>query len=127
MKKITLLCLFILGLTACSSNTLDQRVTRVGKEGDISITDLRSFVSPTNNLLTAQGIFHNRGKKIQTGFYRCQFYDTNGMRAGDSQVWQPITIYPNADDAVRCVATQLEAVDFKIEFSTDGKNVSILK
>ena len=127
MKKLTLALLCIVGLAACSQNTLDPRVTRVGKSGDISITDLRSAISPTNQLLIAQGIFHNTGKRAQTGFYRCQFYDANKMQVGDPQVWQPITIYPNEDQAIKCMATQLEAVDFKIVFSSDGKNVSVIK
>ena len=46
-----------------------------------------------------------------------QFYDANKMQVGDPQQWQLVTIYPNEDQPVKCMATAVEATDFKIEFS----------
>jgi uncharacterized protein YcfL len=112
-------------LAACSTNTLDPHVTQVGRSGDLSIVDMRSQIG--NNLLLAQTTFHNDGSSTKMGYYRCQFYDTNKMQVGSVQIWQPVTIYPNEDQVVMCRATQLEATDFRIEFSADGKNVTMAK
>ncbi len=106
-------------------NTLDQHMTRVGSMGDVSITDMRSQLR--NKLLVAQVTFHNNDSDAVTGFYRCQFFDTNGMQLGQPQSWQPVTIYPNEDQSIKCQATQIEATNFKAEFSSDGKNVSVQK
>ncbi|MSP52663.1 MAG: DUF1425 domain-containing protein [Gammaproteobacteria bacterium] len=114
-----------LTLAACSSNTLDPHVTEVSKSGDISIVDMRSAV--VNNLLVAQTTFHNDSSKAIIGFYRCQFYDPNKMAIGAVQIWQPVTIYPNEDQGVKCMANDVEATDFKVEFSADGNKVSVFK
>ena len=125
MKKLMILTFAILALTSCSNNTLDPHVTEVSKSGDVSIVDMRSAV--VNNLLVAQTTFHNEGSSAKTGFYRCQFYDTNKMTVGTVQIWQPITIYPNEDQVVKCMANDVEATDFKVEFSADGNKVSVFK
>ena len=125
MKKLMTLTFAILALTGCSSNTLDPHVTEVSKSGDVSIVDMRSAV--VNNLLVAQTTFHNDGSSAKTGFYRCQFYDANKMTVGTVQIWQPITIYPNEDQGVKCMANDVEATDFKVEFSADGNKVSVFK
>ena len=124
MKKQIMLVMAIVSLMGCT-NSIDQHSVQVGKMGDMSITDMRSAV--VNNLLVAQTTFHNSGNQSKTGFYRCQFYDANKMQVGDVQLWQPITIYPNEDQVVKCMATQVEATEFKVEFSADGSNVSIYK
>lgn len=122
-KQLITLSVAVLALTGCATNTIDSHSTQVGDMGDMSIVDMRSAVA--NNLLVAQTTFHNAGSKAQTGFYRCQFYDANQMQVGDIQVWQPVTIYPNENQVVKCRATQVEATSFRVEFSTDGNNVSI--
>jgi uncharacterized protein YcfL len=125
MKKLVTIAFALLALTGCSSNTLDPHLTEVARSGDMSIVDMRSAV--VNNLLVAQTTFHNDSKNTKTGFYRCQFYDPNKMMVGAVQIWQPVTIYPNEDQVVKCMATQVEATDFKVEFSEDGNKVSIYK
>lgn len=125
MKKFIALGFTFFLLTACSSNTLDPHVTEVGRMGDLAIVDMRSQI--VNNLLVAQTTFHNEGSSTKMGYYRCQFYDTNKMQVGSVQIWQPVTIYPNEDQVVVCRATQLEATDFRVEFSADGKNVTLTK
>lgn len=124
MRKLVLLAAAMLSLTGCT-NTLDQHVTEVGDSGSISITDMRSQVK--NQLLVAQTTFHNSDSSPVTGYYRCQFFDTNGMSLGNPQQWQPVTIYPNEDQSINCLSTQLEATNFKIEFSKDGTNVLVTK
>jgi uncharacterized protein YcfL len=131
MKKKVLINSILVGLTtfllvACSNNTLDPRLTEVSKSGDLSIIDMRSSIGP-NNLLVTQTTFHNEGSRAVTGFYRCQFYDPNKMMVGSVQVWQPVTIYPNEDQVVRCNANDIQATDFKVEFSADGSKVSVFK
>jgi hypothetical protein len=67
MKKIVLFSLAFLILSGCTQNTLDRHVIRVGKMGDISITDLRSAL--VNNLLVAQGTFYNMGSTSLAAHY----------------------------------------------------------
>lgn len=114
----------VLNLTGCS-DTLDQHYTQVGDSDNITIIDLRSQLK--NKLLVAQATFHNSDSDAVTGYYRCQFSDANGMRVGNSQTWQPITIYPNEDQVIKCLATDVEATNFKAEFSEDGQNISVQK
>lgn len=125
-KKLLILTISIGTLIGCASNS-NARVTEVGSMGDISIVDksVKSQIN-VNHLLVAQAVFHNDSSKAITGFYRCKFFDSNKMQVGDEQIWQQITIYPNADQGAKCIATDVEATDFKFEFSADGKNVSAL-
>ena len=125
MKKWLLAGFGALTLIGCSSNKISDHTVQVGSMEDISITDMRSV--RVNGLLVAQAKFHNSGSSAQTGFYRCQFSDANKMFVGDAEVWQPITIYQNEDQPIKCMATQLEATDFKVEFSADAKNVSVFQ
>ena len=125
MIKLLLLVVALLGLISCSTNTLDPHMTQVGSTGSISIVDMRSQL--TNKLLLAQVTFHNTASSAKTGFYRCQFFDANKMSLDSPQPWQPITIYPNEDQSIKCMATQLQATNFKVEFSADGRNVSVQK
>ncbi len=123
MKRCSLILIALL-ITACSSNNIADHTTIIGRMDNISITDLRSAIGP-NQLLVAQATFHNDGNNPQNGYYRCQFFDVNKMQVGDPQPWQLITIYPGEDQTVKCLASQLEATNFKVEFSADGKNVSV--
>lgn len=125
MKKFLTLTLLTVALASCSTDQISQHSVAIGKMGDMSITDMRSAV--VNNLLMAQTTFHNDSNNPVNGFYRCQFYDANSMQVGDIQVWQPITIYAGEDQVIKCMATQIEATSFKVEFSADGKNVSFFK
>lgn len=125
MKRLLTLIITtpLIFLAGCSTNTLDPHLNQVGDMGSISITDMRSQLK--NRLLVAQIMLHNNSGSAITGFYRCQFLDTNKMMLGSPQQWQSVTIYPNEDQAVKCMATQLEATNFKVQFSTDGQNVSV--
>jgi uncharacterized protein YcfL len=123
LTKLTVIMALCLALTACSNDTMDAHSAQVGRMGDMSIIDMRSAV--VNNLLVAQATLQNGGNKPVTGYYRCSFFDANKMQVGDTQIWQATTIYPNDTQAIKCMATQLEATDFKVEFSADGKNVSV--
>lgn len=125
MTKLILLSVALLALVGCSTNTLDPHMTQVGSMSNISIMDMRSQL--VNKLLLAQVTFHNRGSAAQTGFYRCQFFDGNKMSLGAPQPWQPVTIYPNEAQSIKCMATQLQATNFKVEFSADGRHVSVQK
>jgi uncharacterized protein YcfL len=125
MKNIIIATLCAILLSSCSTDTIDQHYTQVGSANGISITDMRSQVQ--NKLLVAQVTFHNSKSKPVTGYYRCQFQDSNGMFVGSTQVWQPVTIYPNEDQVIKCMATQVEATNFKAEFSPDGQNVAVTK
>ena len=123
IAKFTAMICLCAALTACSTNTLDEHTAQVGKMGDMSIIDMRSAL--VSNLLVAQATLDNSGNKPVTGYYRCTFFDANKMQVGTAQIWQAVTIYPNDTQVVKCLATQLEATDFKVEFSADGKNVSV--
>jgi uncharacterized protein YcfL len=122
MKKLFLL-IGCLSVVACSTNGINEHSTMVGDSGNISIKSIPSIIAP-NGLLVAQANFYNSGSKAVTGFYRCKFMDAQGMNVGDDDIWQPVTIYPNATQAVKCLATQKEATNFVVEFSADKSNVS---
>ena len=123
MKKLTIATLLAtILISGCSTNKIKDHTVEVGDMGDVSITNMTSM--RVNNLLVSQGYFHNSGKKPAQGYYRCQFYDANKMLVGDPQQWQLITIYQKEDQVVKCMATQLEATDFKIEFSNNASNVT---
>lgn len=127
MKKllISVLAAGTIVTIGCSTNRIKDHVTEVGDMGNVKITGMSSM--KVNNLLVAQGYFHNTGSKAAQGYYRCQFYDANKMQVGEPEQWQLVTIYPNEDQAVKCMATQLEATDFKIEFSNNASNVTLYK
>lgn len=122
MKKL-LISGLMLSLVACSTNKISDHTVQVGDMGDVKITKMTSM--RVNDLLVAQGYFHNTGSKAAQGYYRCQFFDANKMQVGDAQQWQLVTIYPNEDQPVKCMATELEATDFKIEFSNNASNVTV--
>lgn len=112
-------------LTAGCATQYEGHLLEIGGRGsDVAIKDLRSAVS--NGLLKAQITFENNGDDPITGFYRCQFQDPNGMSVGTTQIWQPVTIYPNGIQQATCMATEAEATDFKVEFSEDGSHVSVM-
>lgn len=118
------LCCALLLLTSCASEKIKDHVEIIGKElGDVKIQDLRSM--RINDLLTAQGMFYNKGNKPVQGYYRCKFLDTNNFQVGADQTWQLVTIYPDQSQAFKCQAINLEATDFKIEFSNNAENVTV--
>lgn len=124
MQKLILAGLSLGVLFGCASDG-SSHVTSVGSMGNIEIVkgSVRS-IRNTNNLMTAQAILHNGGSSNITGFYRCKFFDANQMQFGKDQVWVPVSIYQNADQAITCMANNPEITDFKFEFSADGKNIS---
>ena len=123
-RKISPLLLAIGLMYGCASSN-DARVSAIGDLGDISIVpgSIQQRMG-TNSLLQAQAVLHNNGSKAITGFYRCKFTTPSGMQVGDDQIWQQVTIYPNSDQGVKCLATDREATKFTLEFSADGKNVN---
>lgn len=123
INKIGAGIVILLGLSGCASNRIKDHIVEVGDMGSVKITQMTSM--RVNELLVAQGYFHNGGDKAAQGYYRCQFYDANKMQVGDPQPWQLVTIYPNEDQPLKCLATELEATDFKIEFSNDASNVTV--
>jgi uncharacterized protein YcfL len=126
MKKSWLTAVSVLVLlAACSTNRIKDHVVEVGDMGNVKITHMTSM--RVNNLLVAQGYLHNTGSKAVQGYYRCQFYDANKMQVGDPQTWQLLTIYPNEEQPIKCMATEVEAVDFKLEFSNNASNVTTYK
>lgn len=128
MKKLLLpIALSISVLAGCATSSGNSRVTNIGSMGDISIVPKSVKSQRVNNLLVAQAVFHNSGSSNITGFYRCRFFDANQMQISGDQVWQPVTIYQNSEQPVKCMATDVEATDFKFEFSADGSKVTALQ
>ncbi len=123
-KKLIVIGLSIVTLFGCASNQ-NPKINAVGSMGDISIVPGSIKAGPgINSLLMAQAVLKNNGSKTITAFYRCKFFDLNGMQVGDDQVWQQITLYTKATQSVKCMATEKEAADFQLEFSANGSNVN---
>jgi hypothetical protein len=126
MKQYIFAGTLIAMLTACSTPQIKNQVEIIGDDmGDVKITDLRSM--KVNDLLFAEGKFTNNGSKAAQGYYRCKFLDANKFQVGEDQTWQLVTIYPNQTQGFKCKANNLEATDFKIEFSNNANNVTIYK
>lgn len=127
MKKLLILGASVGLLFGCASNS-DPHVNPIGSMGNISIVPGSIKSAPNlNGLLVAQATLHNSGSSSVTGFYRCKFSDLNGMQVGNDQVWQQVTIYPNANQAVKCMATEKETANFQLEFSADEQNVNAIQ
>ena len=126
MKQYIFAGILIATLAACSTPQIKNQVEIIGGDmGGVEIKDLRSM--KVNDLLFAQGTFHNEGGKPVQGYYRCKFLDANNFQVGDDQTWQLVTIYPNQNQAFKCQATSKEATDFKVEFSNNASNVTVYK
>ncbi len=127
LKSISFIAMSIIissNIISCASNKIKDQVEIVGNSlGGVEIKDLRSM--QINNLLVAQGTFHNNNKKVINAYYRCKFFDATNFQVGDDQVWQLLTIYSNQDQAFKCQAIDSNAVNFKIEFSNNAENVTI--
>ncbi len=124
LKKIAFIAMSSL-VISCSSTQTNSHVNIIGhKYGDISISDMRSQVNP-NKLIVGQAVLTNTGSDVINGYYRCQFLDANGFIVGETQIWQMVAVYPNSEQAVKCLATDPTASSFKLEFSIDGTKVLI--
>lgn len=112
-------------LASCATGTND-RVVNVSSNPNVYVVAGSVKSQRVNDLLKSQAVLHNSNRDVINGFYRCKFFDANGMQFGDDQIWQTVTLYPNADQTIGCKATDIEATDFKFEFSADGKTVTAL-
>lgn len=129
MKKILIAALGLgtLFIAGCSTNQVKNQV--IGNMGDVKVVRMTSM--RVNDLLVAQGYFHNVGTKPAQGYYRCLFFDVNKLPIGEVAAWKFVTVNVTddayGDTAVKCSASDVEAVDFKIEFSNTASTVTLYK
>lgn len=116
-----------MSLAACSSNKVKNQV--MGNMDDVKVVGLTSKRS--NNLLVAKGYLHNITNSTAQVYYRCLFFDVNQVPLGDAPAWKFATVhvpdYAYADIPVTCQATDVNAVDFKIELSNSSATVTTYK
>ncbi|MDD3265811.1 MAG: YcfL family protein [Burkholderiales bacterium] len=125
MKRIIIVLASVGLLASCATGTND-RVVNVSSNPNVFVVSGSVKSQRVNGLLKSQAVLHNSNRSAINGFYRCKFSDANGMQVGDDQIWQSVTLYPNADQTIGCRASDIEATDFKVEFSADGKTVTAL-
>jgi uncharacterized protein YcfL len=127
MKKLFIYSMILGLLSSCATNKIKDHLEVVGDGdlGDIAIKDMRS--QQINGKLMAQGTFKNNSSKPTNAYYRCKFLDATGFQVGEDQVWQLVTLYGNGSSAFKCQATDYNAVNFKIEFSSSENNVTVYK
>lgn len=126
MKKMLLTVATTFAVIGCANNSTNSRVSNIGSMGDVEIVKGTVKSQRLNNLLVSQAVLKNTGNSTVNGYYRCKFLDANGMYVGSEQIWQLVTIYQNAEQVVKCGATDPEATDFRLEFSVDQTNVTAL-
>lgn len=127
MKKVIIYSLVLEIICACATNRIKDHLEVIGDGnlGDIAVKDLRS--QQINGKLVAQGVFKNNSSKSTNAYYRCKFLDATGFQVGEDQVWQLVTLYANGSSSFKCQATDYNATNFKIEFSSSENNVTVYK
>lgn len=125
MKKI-LIGLISLGFVVGCATGTNSRVVNVSSNPNVYVVAGSVKSQLVNGLLHSQAVLHNSNRSAINGFYRCKFFDANGMQVGGDQIWQSVSLYPNADQTIGCKATETEITDFKFEFSADGVTVTAL-
>ncbi len=122
MKKIIITIATILLLYGCATNQFKNQFEVIGDNANnIEIKNLRS--SRYNDLLIAQGMLYNDSNNTINGYYRCKFFDKDNFPINDDAPWELITIYSNQNKNFKCQATDINAVNFKVEFSDRVNNV----
>lgn len=127
-NRLILLMMSIVLLNACSSNKAKNQV--LGKNVDnvkvVGLTSMR-----VNNLLNAKGYLHNIGNSTAQVYYRCLFFDVNQVPLGEPSAWKFATVYsPDyiyEDVSIKCQATDVNAMDFKIELSNSSSAITVYK
>jgi uncharacterized protein YcfL len=99
-------------LTACSTPSITDMVSRAGETKNIQIQDMRSVIR--NGLLTAQVSIRNESDSNTVG-YRFKWLSKSGVAVWDEEPWKPITLGTGQTTNLIGIAPTPDATDFRFE------------
>lgn len=104
----------LLLLSACSTPSINDMVSRAGNTKNIQIQDMRSVTR--NGLLTAQVSIRNESDSNTVG-YRFKWLSKSGVAVWDEESWKPITLGTGQTANLIGIAPTPDATDFRFELS----------
>jgi len=102
----------LLLLSACSTPSINDMVSRAGNTKNIQIQDMRSVTR--NGLLTAQVSIRNESDSNTVG-YRFKWLSKSGVAVWDEESWKPITLGTGQTANLIGIAPTPDATDFRFE------------
>ena len=102
----------LLALSACSTPSINDMVSRAGNTKNIQIQDMRSVTR--NGLLTAQVSIRNESDSNTVG-YRFKWLSKSGVAVWDEESWKPITLGTGQTANLIGIAPTPDATDFRFE------------
>jgi uncharacterized protein YcfL len=102
----------VLLLSACSTPSINDMVSRAGNTKNIQIQDMRSVTR--NGLLTAQVSVRNESDSNTVG-YRFKWLSKSGVAVWDEESWKPITLGTGQTANLIGIAPTPDATDFRFE------------
>ena len=127
MKKLLSGILTSLLLAACSSNPnqLKNQLNTIGKPGAVEISELKKVRDLNSESVTVAWNFNVTDDKPQQVYWRCDFFDANGLRVGEPERYQEATIYPDEATEASCKYDAKLVTDFKISIQNIATNIII--
>jgi len=102
----------LLLLSACSTPSINDMVSRAGNTKNIQIQDMRSVTR--NGLLTAQVSIRNESDSNTVG-YRFKWLSKSGVAVWEEESWKPITLSTGQTANLIGIAPTPDATDFRFE------------
>ena len=102
----------LLLLSACSTPSINDMVSRAGNTKNIQIQDMRSVTR--NGLLTAQVSIRNESDSNTVG-YRFKWLSKSGIAVWEEESWKPITLAVGQTANLIGIAPTPDATDFRFE------------
>jgi uncharacterized protein YcfL len=102
----------LLLLSACSTPSINDMVSRAENTKNIQIQDMRSVTR--NGLLTAQVSIRNESDSNTVG-YRFKWLSKSGVAVWDEESWKPITLGTGQTANLIGIAPTPDATDFRFE------------
>ena len=102
----------LLLLSACSTPSINDMVSRAGNTKNIQIQDMRSVTR--NGLLTAQVSIRNESDSNTVG-YRFKWLSKSGVAVWEEESWKPITLSAGQTANLIGIAPTPDATDFRFE------------
>ena len=102
----------LLLVSACSTPSINDMVSRAGNTKNIQIQDMRSVTR--NGLLTAQVSIRNESDSNTVG-YRFKWLSKSGVAVWEEESWKPITLSAGQTANLIGIAPTPDATDFRFE------------
>ncbi len=124
MNKIIKLLFLITGamlFSACANNPNSQ-VNQIGSKQNLRGINISNIQSRrVGNLYTARATIENTTQSTIQLYYRCVYFDQQMFQIDDDTPWQPLLIYANQVQQVKCDSTNSQINSFKVDISAAGK------